>query len=94
MFEKVLSQEQEGERQATDSHQAVQFEVILDGAPEGIEERPSALHAAFAAALFITSVAAFLRFLFVAFNDVLDIMNVYTTCTNVVFIDLFTVMIE
>ena len=37
----------------------------------GIEERPSALHAAFAAALFITSVAAFLRFLFVAFNDVL-----------------------
>ena len=42
----------------------------------GIEERLSALYAAFAAALFITSVAAFLRFLFVAFNDVLDIMNV------------------
>ena len=42
----------------------------------GIEERPSALHVAFAAALFITSVAAFLRFLFVAFNDVLDILNV------------------
>jgi hypothetical protein len=51
----------------------------------GIEERPSALHAAFAAALFITSVAAFLRFLFVAFNDVLDIMNVYRAAEHHVY---------